>query len=268
MKAGNINVPAVFITAMDADGDDNGTTTLSIGSEPVKEEENKFTQADIDKIVADRLGRQKQKFDEQLKTLQDEFSKSSASTAEKEQYVRKIKELEVKHLDTEEQYKTRISDLEKTFSQKENQLSRERDSIKDTFYNYRIQTELHTAAEIAEAFFPNQVITLMKDKTTIKDVLDEKGNRTGLQQVVVRVEKQKEDGSVYEIEASPMDAVKAMREQPQLYGNLFRSKSKDGIGLLPGENSQKKTTDLVLDKGYDAYVKSVKDNPEKLGIKE
>lgn len=87
-----------------------------------------------------------------------------------------------------------------------------------------------SAATQHDAYNPEQFIAVLGPRTKIVEEVNGQGEKTGRLVPRVEIEVTGEDGST-SVELRPVvDAVEQMKNQPELYGNLFRSNVAKGIG--------------------------------------
>lgn len=243
-------------------------------SEEPKVEEPKsktFTQSDVDRIVKERLERERKKQEEEKSELINRLSELEKNTSmpdeERTALKQRIEELRSENLSTEEkltrEQKKLQEELDKTRSQYENELNRWRSE----HTNYRITNELREAANANDARTPEQLVEILQKRTELKEVVNDDGAPTGRYEVKTTITKYKEDGTPFEVELNPMEAVQALREMPDKWGNQFNSKSKPGVDMMTHTDTSDNTSGLVLGKGLEAYKKSRERNAELLGLR-
>lgn len=219
------------------DGDDSGDTggTGNLPNDPPGGdggngggEEKRFTQADLNKILAE----DKRKHQERYSTLENSYQEL----------------LQNQNLTTEERdtLKSRLEDVQKSLRTKEQQAEYERKQAEEKYQNeLKTQTarashwenlfkqetiarSLQDAAGAADAFNSNQIVGLLRPFTELKD---QDGKLTPMVDFPDIDEKTGEEVSTLR---TPMDAVKRMRELPKVYGNLFKSNVVSGVGAGQG----------------------------------
>lgn len=156
----------------DGQGSGGGSTTTNTGAPSAtgneantasKPAEPGLPQDEIDRIVQQRLERERKKYDEKLESL---GFKSFEEIAELK---RQQKEREEKELEEQQRYKEL---LEKTRSEKDAELAKLREQLQQTQSTYRQTTaerQLLEAAAAAEAVAPAQVASLLRSNIQIDD---------------------------------------------------------------------------------------------------
>ena len=134
-----------------------------------------------------------------------------------------------------------------------------------------IERALQDAAIAHESFGPSQIIALLKPQTKMVEKTGEKGKGLGeFEPMVDFADKDPDTGESVMTQRTPEEAVKRMKELPELYGNLFKSGVVSGIGgnsatggLAPGANGQ-----IDVRKLSPTQYREIREkNPELLGLK-
>ncbi len=106
----------------------------------------------------------------------------------------------------------------------------ERDQYKSLFETQTRDNAILSAATQADAYNPEQFISVLGPRTKIVEEVNGNGEKTGRLVPRVEIEVTGEDGTT-SVELRPVsDAVEQMKQQPEQYGNLFRSNVAKGIG--------------------------------------
>lgn len=153
----------------------------------------------------------------------------------------------------------KIKELELQWSGKLTAAEKRAEAAEQKFKDSTITRSLQDAAIVNDAFRPEQIVTLLKGLTKL---VDDK----------VVVELPDEDATTGEpimTTRSAEDAVKRMKEKPEVYGNLFKSNVVSGIGsnsatggATPGSNGKVDVRKLTPAQYRDIRAK----NPELLGL--
>jgi len=201
--------------------EDNGGDSVS----------SNFTQDDVNRFLAD----DRRKHQERYKKLEASYQKMlKEGNLHKEQRHKMQQELE---------------DLQKAFRTKEQQAEYERKQQAEKYKNdlaqatesvvkwegmYKssvIDRSLQDAAVSADAFNPGQIMSLLRPMTKMVELTDSEGIPTGGMTPKVDFEDiDEKTGERITTLRTPEEAVKRMRELPNLYGNLFKSNVVSGIG--------------------------------------
>ncbi len=229
-----------------------------------------FSQDDVNKFLADDRRKHVQKY-EALETAYKEALNNQTLTTEQR------RALEAK-----------LEDVQKTFRSKEQQLEHEKKQWEEKYQvetkdlqekvvvweqRYRqslLDRELQDAATVNDAFSSSQIIALLRPMTQIIEEHDEQGKPLGKYSVVVDL--QDIDTKTNEqiiTRRTPSDAVKRMRELPQLFGNLFKANVVSGVGQGSATGSGLSGNGRVDVRKLSAeqYMQLRKTNPAALGLR-
>lgn len=193
----------------------------------------RFTQADIDRIVGERTAKEREKSKSYLADLENLRNTANLTMKEKEDLQLRIDTLSKDVFSKEELAKQEQEKLSKKFKAEQETLVAERDGYKKKHDGLVIKTALVEASVANKAFNSQQILQLFQNSAKIVPVLDSEGKDTGLIDVKIPVQAKKGD-KVVELELSATEALKTMRENPEIYGNLFLYEGKGGAGFQPG----------------------------------
>jgi hypothetical protein len=139
------------------------------------QEDNRLTQDEVNRVVQQRLERERQQFQKQLKDLGfDQGLDGLKNTLEQQ------KEAERQKLEEAKQYKTLYEQVRAEKDQELQRKEQELQSIRTQHQNERVNSTLTAAA--SKAINPGQVVALVKDRVKVSDdgtmyVVDDMGNR-------------------------------------------------------------------------------------------
>lgn len=225
-----------FITAYEGDSEMDDTDSSSQQDKPADKTKNQdtktFTQDQLNKIIQERVSKEKEVQKELLTKLSELEQGKSLSDEERGKLQKRIEELKNEFLSVEEKAEKEKKHWEEKYTKETSNLTKDRDKWHNEYVNFRIEKELTEAAVANDAITPHQLVKLLRADTKMKDVIDEKGNPTGFFEVRVAISQEKEDGTQYTVELSPAQAMAKLREMPNHWGNQFSAKSVDGSGLL------------------------------------
>ena len=197
--------------------------------------------------------------------------------------------LQDKTLATEQRSRlqTELEDLQKSFRTKEQQMEFEKKQVASKYENelgdwkgratrwesmYKdqvIQTSLQEAAASGDAFNAGQIISLLRPWTELREEVGEDGKPTGkIIPMIDFPDIDEKTGENIKTLRSPRDAVKRMRELPQLHGNLFKMNVVSGVGSgsAAGANANAGKVD-VSKLTPEQYRKLRAEHPEQLGLR-
>jgi hypothetical protein len=107
-----------------------------------------------------------------------------------------------------------------------------------------------------DAFNADQVVTILRPSTRLIEELDPETNQpTGRFVPKVRLAGKDKDGKSVVLDLTPTDAVKQMKEMPEIYGNLFKSGAHSGVGGNNNASYNKGTNSPPIGQGQAAYLK-------------
>ena len=189
-----------------------------------------FTQADVDKIVVSRV----KKLKEQLQTTESQYERllknQNLSTQERNELQNELEAVQAQLRTREEQARYEAKKRETEFQKTLETTKAEAEQYRSLFETQTRDNAIMSAAVQHDAYNPEQFISVLGPRTKIVEEVNEHGEKTG--RLVPRVEVQVtgEDGST-STELRPVeDAVAQMKDEPEKYGNLFRSNVASGIG--------------------------------------
>ncbi len=250
------------LVCFEGEGSEGGEGTAN------QQTSGQFTQEDINKFLAE----DRRKHQEKYKQLEASYQNI----------------LQTKGLAEEERSKLKIEfeDLQKTFRTKEQQMEFEKKQAalryeseltdwkqkavrwEGAYKDQVVQTSLQDAAISGEAFNPNQIIGLLQPITELRPEVDKDGKETGrLVPMIDFPDIDEKTGESIKTLRSPKDAVKRMKELPQLYGNLFKSNVVSGVGAGTAAGGVSNGKIDVTKLTPEQYRKIRAENPELLGLK-
>jgi len=229
--------------------------------DPPKDEGKLMTQAQIDKIVEERLAKDRK----ELSAIRAQ----NAKTVEMLETLKKNREI----TDTQRtQLEEQIDHLNKTIMTKEQLTAKEKKELKDALdakLNDALKQadhwkKLHDESTVKRAIFdevrekafdPNQFIDFLGPKTKLIEELNE-GQPTGRYSPVVSFIGRDKDGNSVPMELSVADTIKEMEKMTDKYGNLFKSGLTGGLGGKgsTGSGGKEGITDEVSS-SFENYMK-------------
>jgi hypothetical protein len=224
-----------------------------------------FTQKDIDAVVAKRVAEEKVKANKEKEQLLKQVSDFNLTKQEKEALEAKLEELRVSSLSKEEQAKDREQKLMKKHEVDLRKAQDERDQIFNTYKEEKIEREIISAVSAPDVFDAAQMADLLRSKTRLAPEMVD-GKETG--KLITKVKHVLiQEGKPVEVELSPVEVVKAMREDPRRYGNQFTSGATGGLGSPVGggrpTNAGKVNAETMP---MDQFVETFHKDPAKLGL--
>lgn len=193
-----------------------------------------FTQADVDRIVKDRVKKTAQEREEllsQLTTLRE----SGLTPEAREQLDKRIEQLENDGKTKQQLADERYTKAEKTWMKEKDGLLGEVKTTKSRYHTYRARTEVLAAANNAtgdgkvKAHNPDQIYNILAPDIVMEDEMDEGGKPTGDQIPKVKFRDKDAEGKPITLTLSVPEAIKKMTEM-EIHQNLFDSGGSSGLG--------------------------------------
>lgn len=196
-----------------------------------------FTQAEVDKIIADRL----KKNTDQNKSLAEQLEKAKQQAGltqqEKDALQEQIESLQKTYLTKEELSKQEQEKLTKKQKEETESLAKDRDTWKNQYSSLFIKGEITDAAVKNKAFNVEQMVDYLSPRTKLEPEIGDDGKPTGNLVPMTTIVAPDKDGKNQTLQLSIQDAVKKMREIPERFGNFFQAEGSGGTGTLNGSGS-------------------------------
>lgn len=183
----------------------------------------------VNSLLADERRKLTKKNDELVALYETQKNLASTTAAEKLALEEKIADLKSEFL-TKEQLTTSANekkiakleaDLKKTQAESKTWQERHRETT--------ITNSLLGAATNHKAYRPDQVVTMLKDKTRLVEIVNENGQGTGNFETKVKIQTKDKEGQPLVLDLDPESAVKQLSEMED-YENLFISPATGGLG--------------------------------------
>jgi len=217
-----------FRRVFEGEGDPPPSGDPPAGDPPSKA----FGQEDVDRIVQERLAKEKKKFEREKQGLLDRVQKLGLSAQQKEELEEQMEQLRLESATAQEQKDAALKKMEKQWTKERETLTADRDNIFKLYTSEKIEREILSAASSGEnpAFNPQQIVDILSPRTRVVKELGEDGKPTGKMVVRVQMQGKKEDGTSVDLVLAPSEAVAKMKEDPERFGNLFKSGAVSGLG--------------------------------------
>lgn len=233
----------------------------------------RFDQDAVNKIVQDRLAKDRKKHEEKYKGLEKTYKDLLANQAltqeERERLEAQLDDLQKQHRTKEEQAKHEKRQLQEKY---ENELQEYKEAAtrwEKQHKEYMIQKSLTDAAIAHDAFMPDQIYDIVRKWTKLVDAVDESGKPTGqLTPVVDLPDVDADTGKPIITQRTPMEAVERLKEK--LQPNLFKSNVVSGVGGNSSTGGGSPGADGRIDQGdlsTEQWMKIYKEDPTKLGLR-
>ena len=254
------------LVCFEGEGDDAAAAAAAAAAEGNK---GMFTQEDINKFLAEDRRKHVEKYKALETSYQNILQNKSLAENERAKAAAELEDLQKSFRTKEQQMefdkKQAVSKYESELGEWKGKASKWESMYKDQV----VQTSLQGAAVSGEAFNPYQIVGLLQPITELRpEVID--GKETGrLVPMIDFPDIDEKTGESIKTLRSPVDAVKRMKELPQLYGNLFKANVVSGVGSGSAAGGVPTGTGKVdVSKlSSEQYRKLRAENPAALGLK-
>lgn len=146
----------------------------------------------------------------------------------------KIDELTATFTTKEQQAQTEMQKLQKRYDTDIKDRETKIERVTKLYHDTLKEVGLVEAAKFHKAISTEQIKKFLWDQTVVEQELDESGQPTGGFVPRVNFVGKDKEGKPVKLKLSPADAVKAMTEDPEQYGNLFEATARAGLGQSAG----------------------------------
>jgi Ca2+-binding RTX toxin-like protein len=206
-----------------------GNDTLAGGAD---DEKPKFSQKQLNKILADDRRKHEEKVKDAVTQLEQLKKAKGLSEKERVELQAKIEDLNNSLLTKEEQAKKEIEKRDKQYKQQLESESQEKTYWQSQYTQETTQNQIMAAAIENEAVKASQILDLLTPKTRLVEVMDAEGKSFSPKKYVpkVKLRTMTKEGEEVELDLTIKEAVKRMKDEPENYGNLFKSGLNGGLG--------------------------------------
>ena len=264
------------------DGDDDAATAAAAkaaadAAAAAAGDKKTFTQADLDRIVQERLSRDRKAREETQREAVQELENKYKDLLSNQNLTQEDRDkLQTKLDDVSKQLRTKdeqaAHDKKQLQAQYEQQLAAEtkaRETWENRFRESTISSAIQDAAVKHEAWDNAQLEAILRPMAKLSPITDlVTGQETGRFQTLIDFVSVNEKGEEAPIQGTPQDIVKRMKEIDR-YKNLFKANVAPGIGAnsatggqTPGSNGRIDVRKLTPQQ----YAKIRKENPALLGL--
>jgi len=257
--------------AGDLFGGGEGAAPPAGGTKPGGNAPPVFTQADVNRFLADDRRKHIQKYEELESAYKDALENQTLTAEQRAKLQEQLEDVQKRFRSKEQQLEMDKKSLEDRYAT-DTQKLKESAVIWEAKYKSSVaDRSLLDAAITNEAFSPAQIVGLLRPMTRMVEAMDDNGNPTGdLTPMVDFPDIDTNTGESIMTRRTPEEAVKRMKELVDQYGNLFKSNVVSGIGagsatggLAPGADGRIDVKKLTTEQ----YMKIRKENPASLGLK-
>lgn len=195
--------------------------------------ETKFTQADVNKMLAEEKRKHQEKNSSLIKELEQLKETKGLTEKQKKDLESRIEQLTNESLTKEEQAKREAERLKNDFESKYKEVESDRDGWRGRYTNMLVESTIISEANEFKAVSAEQILAILKPQSEVVPVLGQDGKPTGDYTVKI---KHFDEESKKVLDYSPKEKLKFMLENPKKYGNLFQSTLNSGTGSSgPGD---------------------------------
>ena len=232
-----------------------------------------FTQDDLNRVVEERLLREKKKGEEKYRDLEGRYTalldNQNLSTEERAKLEENLEDVQKQLRSKDEDAKHHLNKVQEAHAAELAKAKKAAESWEEKFFKTSIDRSLLDAASTNDAYNSSQVVSLLRPMTKLRAVVDEvTGQETGDYETVIDFKDRDDKGLEVITQRSPTETVKRMKELSD-YANLFKSNVVSGVGansatggIAPGAKGQIDVNSLTAEQ----YAKIRKENPALLGL--
>jgi len=198
---------------------------------PTPPVDKRFTQADLDRVVAKQRREMTEKHLEEVNRMKKAVG---LSDEERSRLEKRSTELEDALLSEKDRAKKEIERIKKELSEQSNSFKTEAQKNWNLYTGSLISTEISTAAAKHKAFNPEQVAAIVRPLCTVEDEKDEKLKPTGKHLVRVKTSTVDPKTGVAEEQSFTVDKYIEQLREKEDSANLFLSERAGGQGYRPG----------------------------------
>lgn len=189
-----------------------------------------FSQEEVNALLAKERRKLQGNNEKTIKELEALKKTAQLTQEEKERVEQRIEDLRNEYLTKEQLDKKKRKEEEDRTKKEKDELSKDRDHWKTLYEVSTIERELVDAAIKGDSYNPDQVLQILKPNTRLVEELDQDNRPTGRFVSKVRLAGKDKDGKTVVLDLTPTEAVKQMKEMDDIYGNLFKSGARGGVG--------------------------------------
>lgn len=210
---------------------------------PPPTEDKKFTQEDLNRLLAEERRKAQTQTQKALEELEALKNKTTLTNEEKAELERRVEDLSNSLLTKEELAKKEKEKLEKQSKQQIEALTTELGTWKNRYNDSTIRRAITDAAVETSAFSPAQIVAILGPQTRLAEELGDDGKPNGELIPKVKFTDVGKDGKPVTLDLTVLEAVKRMAEKDD-YKNLFRV---DGTGGVGGTSGRRQTPSGKID---------------------
>jgi hypothetical protein len=199
---------------------------------PPKPADKTFTKAEVEKLIAERVGQITAKTNKEKQADLERIRALETDAAKKVELEAQIEELRIQGLTKEQQAEERAKKSQKEYESKLKVEQETSAKWQKTYAEEKIVREITDAAtdKDIDAFNPKQLVQLLRSDARIAEAKDAEGKPTGTFEVRIKYSTLNKEGQLQQLDLTPREMLKLMKDDPERFGNLFRAGVNGGIG--------------------------------------
>lgn len=220
-------------------------------------DENIRDQNHLNAVLKRERIKTQQQMQQQIQQLEEFKQRYAKTEEEKTQFEQQIEELRSANLSTEEKARREKERLQKEYDNKLTAAAGEAKAWQTRFSQTLISQSLNTAADKHGVIPQNKKFadSFLGPRTRTAEIVDPDGKPTGQFAVRVKFPDVDKDGNPVEVDLSPDDAFKRMKDLPEEYGYLFEAHTPGGLGAQSGQARRGSDPTKMSDEQYYAARK-------------
>lgn len=239
-----------------------GTPPPAPGTPPV---DKTYTQKELNDFLAVEKNQAKKNNQALITQLEELKGIKSLSEQQTTDLNAKIEELQNQSLSKEEIAKREKDKLQKDYDVKLTQATEQQKTWQGRFSNKVIEVDVLREADKADAYNPEQILDLLRNKSRTVEGVGEDGKPNGKFVTRINIDSEDDAGVVKTLDLTATEAIKLMKEQKK-YANLFIVEGTGGVGGGPNRDGNPliKKADDLMKMTDEQYRKYRKENPNLL----
>lgn len=219
--------------------------------------------------VKDLLGEENAKYQAERSKLAQQLEEiqhtSSLNEKQKQELEEQVTALREASMTAEERAKAAVERKELDYTEKMDGLVSETRLWKEKYSQTRIKNAILTAANGNEEkpFHPEDIFNALGASTSLKELVDDIGKKTGEFDVIVKFSDIDDDGKTVTVEMDPQQAVGKMSKMPR-WSHLFKSNKVSGSGGSASSDTEEVDIEKFAAEHPKAFLEAVKKHPEML----
>ncbi len=224
---------------------------------PAEPAKTVFSQEQVNKIVGERIAKEKEAQDLALRELDAIRKKSEMTAKDKQEWETKYNQLLEKNMTGEELKQRELEKAKREKEETETKLSKEVNHWRDSFFDSLITNNVKSASEEHLAWSSKQIENNLRNLIKVVPMRDEKGaDIPNKYQPRVSFPDRTKDGGEITLDLTVSEAVARMKEMKD-FSNLFKGKGYGGAGEEGSSEIASGSAEDYARRGPEVYRKAV-----------